>query len=56
MLAYQLRCFSLADQLDCKQALVLSAGTTAAMGLRQLEKNGLTPHLGPALVTGASGG
>jgi putative YhdH/YhfP family quinone oxidoreductase len=26
------------------------------MGLRQLEKNGLTPQLGPVLVTGATGG
>ena len=29
---------------------------TAAMGLRQLEKNGLTPQKGPVLVTGATGG
>jgi acrylyl-CoA reductase (NADPH) len=48
--------FPLARTLDCKQALVLSAGTTVAMGLRQLEKNGLTPQLGPVLVTGATGG
>ena len=48
--------FPLSSKLDCKQALVLSAATTAMMGLRQLEKNGLTPQLGPVLVTGATGG
>jgi acrylyl-CoA reductase (NADPH) len=48
--------FRLPDGLDYKQALVLTAGMTAAMGLRQLEKNGLTPQMGPVLVTGASGG
>jgi putative YhdH/YhfP family quinone oxidoreductase len=48
--------FRLPEGLDYKQALVLTAGMTAAMGLRQLEKNGLTPHMGPVLVTGASGG
>src|SRR5437879_1541705 len=48
--------FPLSSSLDCKQALVLSAATTATMGLRQLEKNGLTPQLGPVLVTGATGG
>jgi acrylyl-CoA reductase (NADPH) len=48
--------FPLANKLDCKQALVLSAGTTVMMGLRQLEMNGLTPELGPVLVTGATGG
>ena len=42
--------------VDVKQGLVLSAGVTAAMGLRQLEKNGLTPEKGPVLVTGATGG
>ncbi|HEY6406929.1 MAG TPA: acryloyl-CoA reductase [Ktedonobacteraceae bacterium] len=39
-----------------KQALMLSAGVTAAMGLRQLEKNDLTPKSGQVLVTGATGG
>ena len=48
--------FRLPEGLDYKQALVLTAGMTAAMGLRQLEKNGLTPQMGPILVTGASGG
>jgi putative YhdH/YhfP family quinone oxidoreductase len=48
--------FRLPAGVDCKQALVLSAGMTAAMGLRQLEKNDLTPQRGPVLVTGATGG
>ena len=48
--------FLLPECLDYKQALVLTAGMTTAMGLRQLEKNGLTPQMGPILVTGASGG
>jgi putative YhdH/YhfP family quinone oxidoreductase len=48
--------FPLPPGVDCKQALVLSAGVTAAMGLRQLEKNGLSPEKGPTLVTGATGG
>jgi len=48
--------FPLSNNLDCKQALVLSAGTTVMMGLRQLEQNGLTPEMGPVLVTGATGG
>jgi acrylyl-CoA reductase (NADPH) len=48
--------FPLSSDLDCKQALVLSAGTTVAMALRELEKNGLGPQLGPVLVTGATGG
>lgn len=44
------------EDVDFKQALVLTAGMTAAMGLRLLEKNGLTPQRGPVLVTGATGG
>jgi putative YhdH/YhfP family quinone oxidoreductase len=48
--------FPLPAGLDFKQALVLSAGGTVAMGLRQLEKNDLTPQRGPVLVTGATGG
>jgi acrylyl-CoA reductase (NADPH) len=48
--------FRLPEGLDYKQALVLTAGMTAAMGLRQLEKNGLTPQRGPVVVTGATGG
>jgi acrylyl-CoA reductase (NADPH) len=48
--------FPLPADVDCKQALVLSAGVTAAKGLRHLEKNELTPERGPVLVTGATGG
>ena len=48
--------FPLPGNIHYKQALVLSAATTVAMGLRQLEKNGLTSRLGPVLVTGATGG
>lgn len=48
--------FRLPEGVDFKQALVLSAGTTALMGLYQLEKHGLTPRTGPVLVTGATGG
>jgi putative YhdH/YhfP family quinone oxidoreductase len=48
--------FPLPEGVDYRQALVLSAGLVAAMGLRLLEKNGLTPQRGPVLVTGATGG
>lgn len=48
--------FPLPARVDYKQGLVLSAGITAAMALRQLETNGLTPEKGPVLVTGATGG
>lgn len=48
--------FPLPEGVGFKQALVLSAGSTAAMGLRQLEKNDLTPQSGTVLVTGATGG
>ena len=48
--------FRLPEGVDCKQAIGLAAGTTAVMGLRQLEKHDLTPQRGPVLVTGASGG
>ncbi len=48
--------FPLPGNIHYKQALVLSAAITVAMGLRQLEKNGLTSQLGPVLVTGATGG
>lgn len=48
--------FRLPAGVDYRQAHVLSAGMTAALGLRQLEKNGLTPRRGPVLVTGATGG
>ena len=48
--------FPLPAGLSFKQAHVLSAGVTVAMGLRELEKNGLRPQSGPVLVTGATGG
>src|SRR5581483_9986631 len=48
--------FPLPEGVDYRQALVLSAGLTAAMALRLLEKNGLIPQRGPVLVTGATGG
>ncbi len=48
--------FPLPTGLGFKQAHVLSAGVTAAMGLRHLEQNGLTPERGTILVTGATGG
>jgi acrylyl-CoA reductase (NADPH) len=48
--------FPLPEGVGFKQALMLSAGGAAAMALRQLEKNGLTPQRGPVLVTGATGG
>ncbi|MEO6887578.1 MAG: acryloyl-CoA reductase [Ktedonobacteraceae bacterium] len=44
------------EGVDFKQALVLTAAMTAAMALRLLEKNDLTPQRGPVLVTGATGG
>jgi acrylyl-CoA reductase (NADPH) len=48
--------FRLPEGIDCRQALVLSAGGPVAMGLRQFEKHDLTPERGPVLVTGATGG
>jgi acrylyl-CoA reductase (NADPH) len=47
----------LPDGLTLKEAMALgTAGFTAALAIHQLEKNGLKPHNGPVLVTGASGG
>ena len=48
--------YPLSASIDFRQALVLSAGVTAAKGLRELEKNDLIPERGPVLVTGATGG
>jgi acrylyl-CoA reductase (NADPH) len=48
--------FRLPVGMDYKQAHMLSVAVTAAMGLRQLEKNDLTPQRGPVLVTDATGG
>ena len=43
--------------LTLKEAMIFgTAGFEAALALHQLEKNGLTPHHGPVLVTGATGG
>jgi putative YhdH/YhfP family quinone oxidoreductase len=44
------------DGVSARQYLVLAVGATAAMGLRELEKNGLSPEQGSVLVTGATGG
>lgn len=43
--------------LDLWDAMALgTAGVTAALGIHQLERNGLRPGHGPVAVTGASGG
>jgi acrylyl-CoA reductase (NADPH) len=43
--------------LDARHAMVVgTAGFTAVLSLRQLERAGLEPASGPVLVTGASGG
>src|ERR1051326_7890380 len=42
--------FGLPEGVDCKQAIVLAAGGTVAMGVRQLEKNDLTTPKGPVRV------
>lgn len=39
-----------------RAALLGTAGFTAALSLRRLERHGLVPGTGPLLVTGASGG
>lgn len=45
------------DGLTLEDAMVLgTAGVTAALGIHQLELNGLRPGQGPVAVTGASGG
>lgn len=45
------------DGLEPKSAMQLgTAGFTAALGIHRLEHNGLTPEMGPVIVTGASGG
>lgn len=45
------------DGLTLEQSMVLgTAGVTAALGIHQLEHNGLRPGQGPVAVTGASGG
>jgi acrylyl-CoA reductase (NADPH) len=43
--------------LTAREAMILgTAGFTAALGIRHMLHNGLTPEKGPVLVTGASGG
>jgi len=43
--------------LSMKEAMALgTAGLTAALSIKRLEDNGLTPEHGPVLVTGAAGG
>jgi len=43
--------------MDLKQAMVLgTAGLTAGISLRQMEKMGQNPAMGPVLVTGSTGG
>lgn len=45
------------EGLGLWESMVLgTAGVTAALGIHQLERNGLTPGAGPVAVTGASGG
>lgn len=47
----------LPEGLSLKDAMVLgTAGFTAALALHRMETNGQRPHMGPILVTGASGG
>jgi acrylyl-CoA reductase (NADPH) len=47
----------LPDGLSPRRAAIIgTAGFTAALSLRRLEIQGLTPDQGPVLVTGASGG
>jgi alcohol dehydrogenase len=43
--------------LTLREAMILgTAGFTAALGIRHMLQNGLTPEKGPVLVTGAAGG
>nr|WP_211163388.1 oxidoreductase [Azoarcus taiwanensis] len=47
----------LPDGLDLFEAMALgTAGFTAALGVVRMEDNGLAPHNGPVIVTGATGG
>jgi len=47
----------LPDGVGARHAVAVgTAGFTAALALRRLEANGITPDTGPVLVTGASGG
>ena len=47
----------LPEGLDTRQAMAVgTAGFTAMLAVMALEKHGLTPGIGPVLVTGAAGG
>ena len=47
----------LPEGLSPKEAMILgTAGFTSALSIKRLEDNGLEPHQGPVLVTGAAGG
>ncbi|SIS81350.1 acrylyl-CoA reductase family protein [Alicyclobacillus vulcanalis] len=47
----------LPDGLTLREAMVLgTAGFTAALSLYRMEQNGVSPAMGPILVTGATGG
>jgi acrylyl-CoA reductase (NADPH) len=47
----------LPDGLSLREAMILgTAGFTAALGIRHMLLNDLTPEKGPVLVTGAAGG
>jgi putative YhdH/YhfP family quinone oxidoreductase len=43
--------------LELREAMIIgTAGLTAALAIDRMELNGLLPHAGPVLVTGATGG
>lgn len=45
------------DGLSLRETMIYgTAGFTAALAIRRMEENGLTPDHGPVLVTGATGG
>jgi len=48
---------ALPEGLSLKESMMLgTAGLTAALSVRELVENGITPEKGPVLVTGATGG
>jgi acrylyl-CoA reductase (NADPH) len=47
----------LPEDMNVRQAMIYgTAGLTAAMSVRALQRNEVTPEVGPVVVTGASGG
>ena len=45
------------EGMSCVEAMQIgTAGYTAALAIHRMEQNGLTPDLGPVVVTGATGG